>query len=195
MEIVSVGVPAASIETIGCGRDSAYAMRRSGIRPPSAAPIHLSIKRLQGPEGALHFAGRARRKTVFGPTSARRSRESAQAQEPQNKQDDNDCTHNPDDSVHGLLPFACCVHSLVPLHGLRFSALANARLTSSAPCFARSLVLTARSSQAGPCSCIESISRSSLDVGQYDCDTVYGAGFRLFGLGSGTWPNNGNIRH
>jgi hypothetical protein len=31
--------------------------------------------------------------------------DSAKAQKPEDDQDDDDCTHDPDDSVHGLLPF------------------------------------------------------------------------------------------
>lgn len=61
-------------------------------------------------------------------TSVRRV-SSPQAKVAENKQDDDDCTHNPDNLVHGLLPFADKWILFVSSHELRFGALSNTHPT------------------------------------------------------------------
>jgi uncharacterized membrane protein YqaE (UPF0057 family) len=57
----------------------------------------------------------------------RLSRDSAQAQEPEDKQNNDDRTYDPDDSVHCSLPLVVAYAPLYYLHGCRLGALANAR--------------------------------------------------------------------
>lgn len=61
------------------------------------------------------------------PTSVRRSPDSAQSQECQDDQDNDDYTYNPDDLVHGSIPFSVSYITLYHLYGPRFGALANDR--------------------------------------------------------------------